>query len=190
MFSNPFRMRRLRLAGALSLACLTTLALVSPTAMAGSGGTGTTGTSDSSKTVRGSKAKLVHGKAIAPKSAPRRVKRVIDAANEIAKGKGYCSGGGYTSWTSPCYDCSSAVSYALHGGDLINHAEPPSGLKKWGKPRKGEWITVYANSGHAFMKVAGLRFDTADTKGDGPGWARHMGWERTQSYVKRHKGPF
>jgi hypothetical protein len=185
MFSKPFRMRRLRLAGAISLACLTTLAFVSPAAIGANGGTGTT---DTTPTVRGSKAKLRHGKAIAPKSAPGRVKRVIEAANDIAKGKDYCSGGGYSSWKSPCYDCSSAVSYALHGGDLIKHAKPPSGLMSWGKSKKGEWITVYANSGHAWMKVAGLRFDTADTKGAGPGWAEGMGWERSQSYVSRHKG--
>jgi hypothetical protein len=187
MLPNPFRMRRPQLAGATALACLGAFALVSPAAMAGSGGTGAT---DSSPTVKGHKAKLVHGKAVAPKSAPHRVKQVIDAANDIAKGKGYCSGGGYSSWKSPCYDCSSAVSYALHGGHLIKHAKPPSGLKTWGRPRKGEWITVYANSSHAFMKVAGLRFDTADTKGAGPGWAQGMGWERTQSHVKRHKGAF
>lgn len=185
MLNNPFRMRRPRLAGAMALACLGTLALSSPAAMAGSGGTGTT---DSSPTVKGHKAKLVHGKAVAPKSAPHRVKQVIAAANEIAKGKGYCSGGGYSSWKSSCYDCSSAVSYALHGGHLIKHAKPPSGLKTWGRSRKGEWITVYANSGHAFMTVAGLRFDTADTKGAGPGWAKGMGWEKSQSHVKRHKG--
>jgi hypothetical protein len=185
MSSKPYRMRRLRVTGALSLACLTTLALVSPTALAGSGGTGVSGPSP---TVKGSEAKLVHGKAIAPESAPGRVKRVIEAANEIAKGHGYCSGGGYSSWKSPCYDCSSAVSYALHGGDLINRAKPPSGLMRWGKAKGGEWITVYANSGHAFMKVAGLRFDTADTEGAGPGWAQGMGWEKTQSNVSRHKG--
>ena len=186
MLNNSFSMRRAGLAGALSLTCLGAFTLAGP-AMAGSGGTGTT---DSSPTVKGHKAKLVHGKAVAPRSAPRRVKRVIDAANEIAKGKGYCSGGGYSSWKSPCYDCSSSVSYALHGGHLIKHAKPPSGLEAWGKSGKGEWITVYANSGHAFMKVAGLRFDTADTKGEGPGWASGMGWERTQSHVARHKGRF
>jgi hypothetical protein len=185
MHSNPIRMRSLRLAGALSLASLTTLALASPTALAGNGGTGTT---EPAPTVSGHKAKLVHGKAVAPKSAPGRVKRVIDAANEIAKHHGYCNGGGYDKWKSPCYDCSSAVSYALHGGDLIKRAKPPSGLMRWGKAKHGNWITVYANSGHAFMKVAGLRFDTADTKGAGPGWAKGMGWERTQSHVSRHKG--
>src|SRR3954471_9504107 len=187
MLPNLSRMRRPRLAGALAAACIGALVLTSPTAIASSGGTGT---SDSAPTVKGHKAKLVHGKAVAPRSAPGRVKRVIDAANHIAKGKGYCSGGGYSSWKSPCYDCSSAVSYALHGGGLIKQAKPPSGLMNWGRARKGQWITVYANSGHAFMKVAGLRFDTADTKGGGPGWADGMGWERTQSDVARHKGPF
>jgi hypothetical protein len=185
MDSNPFRMRRPRLAGALVLACLTALAFASPAALAGNGGTST---SEPAPTVKGGKAKLVHGKAVAPRSAPVRVKRVIEAANEIAKHHGYCSGGGYDRWKSPCYDCSSSVSYALHGGDLIKRAKPPSGLMRWGKAKKGTWITVYANSGHAFMKVAGLRFDTADTRGGGPGWAQGMGWERTQSQVSRHKG--
>ena len=183
MFSKPFRMDCLRLTGTLALACLATLALLSPAATASSGGIGTP-----SPTVKGSKAKLVHGKAVAPRSAPRRVKRVIEAANEIAKGHGYCVGGGYASWKSPCYDCSSAVSYALHGGHLIKRAKPPTSLMRWGRAQKGEWITVYANSGHAWMKVAGLRFDTADTRGAGPGWARGMGWEKSQSYATRHKG--
>jgi len=183
MFSNPSRLVRLGLSGALALACLTTPAILSPPAIAGSGGTTTP-----APTVEGSKAKLVHGKAIAPKSAPGRVKRVIDAANEIAKGHGYCNGGGYAHWKSPCYDCSSAVSFALHGGDLINRAKPPTGLMRWGRHGRGRWITVYANSGHAFMTVAGLRFDTADTRGSGPGWARGMGWERSQAHVARHKG--
>ena len=44
---------------------------------------------------RAGKARLVHGKAIAPSDAPRRVVRVIDAANRIAKGKHYCYGGGH-----------------------------------------------------------------------------------------------
>jgi hypothetical protein len=187
MFSNPFRMQFLRPAGALALACLLALAILSPAATASSGGTGTSGSSDSTG-VKGSKAKLVHGKAIAPRSAPGRVKDVIDAANKIAKGHGYCNGGGYDNWKSPCYDCSSAVSFALHGGNLINRAKPPTSLMRWGRSGHGKWITVYANSGHAFMKIAGLRFDTADTKGAGPGWARGMGWERTQSQVSRHKG--
>ena len=185
MSSKPLRMRRPRWV-CVSVVCVTALAASSPVAIASSGGTST---SDSSPTVSGDKAKLVNGKAVAPKSAPGRVKRVIDAANEIAKGHGYCSGGGYDQWKSPCYDCSSAVSYALHGGDLINRAKPPSGLMRWGQHGTGEWITVYANSGHAFMVVAGLRFDTGwNNAGRGPRWSDEM--RSADGYVVRHPRGF
>ena len=46
-----------------------------------------------------------------------------------------------------------------------------SGLMRWGHGGHGQWITVYANSGHAFMKVAGLRFDTSMTAGEAPAGA-------------------
>ena len=185
MSSNRIRMLRVRLAGALLLACLTTLALLSTPATAGNGGTGQPG-----PTVKGSKAKLRHGLAVAPESAPRRIKQVIAAANKIAKGHGYCNGGGYSRWKSPCYDCASSVSYALHGGGLIKQAMPPTSLQSWAKHGRGKWISVYANSGHAWMTIAGLRFDTADTRGAGPGWAKGMGWESSQSYATRHRPRF
>ena len=100
--------------------------------------------------------------------------RVIAAANGIAKHKDYCYGGGYASFKSSCYDCSGSVSYALHGGRLLSRPMDSSGLERWGHGSKGRWITVYANSGHAFMKVAGLRFDTSMTSGEGPGWSKQM----------------
>jgi hypothetical protein len=118
------------------------------------------------------------------------VQKAIAAANRINH-LPYKWGGGHSSWElDKGYDCSGSVSYMLHGAKKRMLASPlPSGpLAKWGEAGEGEWITVYANSGHAFMKVAGLRFDTADTKGAGPGWAEGMGWERTQSDVARHKG--
>lgn len=188
MSSNPCRMPRLRLAAALLLFCLVMLAVSSTAATAGNGGLRTP--APPAPTVKGSKAKLVHGLALAPESAPWRVKRVIEAANKIAKGHGYCNGGGYARWRSPCYDCSSAVSFALHGGGLIRRAMPPTSLQGWGRAGRGKWISVYANSGHAFMTIAGLRFDTADTPGNGPGWAQGMGWERSQAHVTRHKRGF
>jgi hypothetical protein len=188
MFSNGLWMGRLRLAGTLSLTCVASLAISVANAGASSGGTGAP--APPAPTVAGAKAKLVNGFAKAPASAPQRVKDVIAAANRIAKGHGYCNGGGYAQWNSPCYDCSSSVSYALHGGHLIAQAMPPTSLEGWGRAGAGKWITVYANSGHAFMTVAGLRFDTADTRGAGPGWARGMGWEKTQHHVVRHKAAF
>ena len=44
----------------------------------------------------------------------------------------------------------------------------------WGKRRPGKWITVYANGGHAYAVIAGLRWDTSMTPGDGPGWPNQM----------------
>ena len=31
----------------------------------------------------------------------------------------------------------------------------------WGEPGKGKWVTIYANDGHVFLEVAGIRFDTS-----------------------------
>jgi hypothetical protein len=162
-------------------------ALPSSSAVAGSGGVGDGG-GGGHETTSGGKAKLSHGRAIPPSSAPERVKQVIYAANKIAKGKDYCYGGGHSSFKSKCYDCSGAVSFALHGGDLLHHPMDSNGLAKWASKGKGSWISVYGNSGHAFMTVAGLRFDTSDTKGAGPGWARNMGAENPGSFKVRHKG--
>jgi hypothetical protein len=176
--------RRRNLKAAIALAAA--LALVpASAASAGSGGTSTSGSGDC-----GADARLVDGKAQAPDCAPRRVKRVIRAANEIAKGKDYCYGGGHSDWKSSCYDCSGSVSYALHGGDFIDHPMDSSGFMHWAHRGKGNWITVYANSGHAFAVIAGLRFDTSDTRGAGPGWAKGMGAENPRDYRKRHKGRY
>ena len=152
-------------------------------AQAGDGGTDT-----SSSQARPGKARLVHGKAIPPSNAPARVVRVIDAANRIAKGTDYCYGGGHASFKSNCYDCSGAVSYALHGGRFLRRPLPSGDLMHWGRGHKGKWITVYSNPGHAYMTVAGLRFDTSMTKGNGPGWSRQM--RPGSDYRKRHKGRF
>ena len=178
--------RRPAVAGLTTLA-MAASALAATPALAGSGGTGTP--PPPPPTVAGAKAKLKNGYAIAPRKAPRRVKRVIAAANKIAKGHDYCLGGGHQSWKSSCYDCSGSVSYALHGGHLIASPVPSGSLEKWGRSGRGRWIAVYANGGHAFMTVAGLRFDTSDTPGNGPGWAKGMGYENPKSFVVRHKSP-
>jgi hypothetical protein len=136
--------------------------------------------------VPGDQAKLVNGKAIPPCDAPRRVERVIRAANEIAKGHPYCWGGGHGSFKSSCYDCSGAVSYALHGGGLLDSPLDSNGLARWGRNGRGEWITVFANSGHAYAKFAGLRFDTSMTPGAGPGWSDEG--RSARGFAKRHKG--
>ena len=119
------------------------------------------------------KARLVNGKAIAPASAPERVKQVIAWANRI-RNKPYRYGGGHASFFDTGYDCSGSVSFALRGGRFVSSPMPSTGYMSWGKPGPGKWITVYSNPGHAYMVVAGLRFDTSMTPGDGPGWSKSM----------------
>ena len=153
-------------------------------AQAGDGGTGPS----SSHQGRPGKAKLVNGQAIPPSNAPARVVGVIEAANKIAKGEGYCYGGGHASFKSKCYDCSGSVSYALHGGRFLRRPMDSSGLMSWGKRGKGKWITVFSNPGHAYLTVAGLRFDTSMTRGEGPGWSKEM--RSSSGYRKRHRGRF
>ncbi len=119
------------------------------------------------------KARLVNGKAIAPASAPPRVKAVIAAANRI-RNKPYRYGGGHARFEDSGYDCSGAVSYALRGGRFLSSPLPSSGFYGWGKSGVGKWITVYTNPGHAYMVVAGLRFDTSMTPGNGPGWSASL----------------
>ena len=170
--------------GALAVLVMLPVAL----AQAGDGGTGGAGGSSGAPQARAGKARLVHGKAVAPSNAPRRVVRVIAAANRIAKHKPYCYGGGHGSFKSSCYDCSGSVSYALHGGRLVRHPMDSSQLMRWGHGNHGRWITVFANAGHAYMKVAGLRFDTSMTSGAGPGWSKEMVSGR--GYSKRHKSRF
>jgi hypothetical protein len=105
----------------------------------------------------------VDGRVIAPASAPRRVKRVIEAANRLVE-KPYIYGGGHKPFSSLLdrgYDCSGAVSYALYGGRFLRSPLPSGDLMSWGEEGPGEWITVYAHGGHAYVVVAGLRFDTS-----------------------------
>jgi cell wall-associated NlpC family hydrolase len=116
-------------------------------------------------------ATLVDGEAIPPPDAPPAVKRVIAAANEIDKTP-YIWGGGHASFTAKGYDCSGAVSYALHGANFLPYTQVSGQLAHYGEPGPGRWITIYANTEHVFMIVAGLRFDTRnDPEGTtGPRW--------------------
>lgn len=124
------------------------------------------------------------GTASAPADAPQAVKDVIAAGNAIID-LPYLWGGGHGSFESSGYDCSGAVSYALNGGGLISSPLDSTGLTTWGEPGEGNWITVYGNSGHAFMYVAGIRLDTSDTGGTGPSWHSDLRSD-TGSFTARH----
>jgi cell wall-associated NlpC family hydrolase len=153
----------------------------------GMGGEGTTPPTTGQTTV-GPKAKLKDGFAIAPASAPNKVKRAIDAANQIVKGKPYCMGGGHGRRRDTCYDCSGSVSYALTGAGLLDASMPSGSFMNWEKGGKGAWITTYANEGHIYAVIAGLRLDTSMTTGDGPGWSKQM--RSSSGYVARHPAGF
>jgi peptidoglycan hydrolase-like protein with peptidoglycan-binding domain len=121
------------------------------------------------------------GLAVAPSDAPAAVKGVIAAGNRIAT-KPYIYGGGHGTWNDNGYDCSGSVSYALHGGGLLNTQLDSSQFMSWSATGNGRWITIYGNAGHAFMVVAGLRFDTS---GAAPSrWQTDM--RSSSGYVARH----
>jgi Putative peptidoglycan binding domain len=128
------------------------------------------------------------GQAIAPADAPPEVQGVIAAANRIA-GMPYKYGGGHGRWEDSGYDCSGSESYALHGGGFVDTQLTSSDYETWGKAGKGAWITSYANSGHSFLVVAGLRFDTGwNNSGNGPRWSTEM--RPSDGYVVRHPDGF
>jgi cell wall-associated NlpC family hydrolase len=132
------------------------------------------------------KAMLVNGRAIPPVDAPAAVKKVIAAANKI-RSKPYVYGGGHARWWDAGYDCSGAVSFALHGGDLLATPMPSGSLAGWGAPGKGRWITVYANGGHAYAVIAGLRWDTAGNRsGTGPRWHKSLRAAASGPFTARH----
>lgn len=99
------------------------------------------------------------------------VKAVIAAANHI-RHRPDVWGGGHAGWDARGYDCSGAISYALHGAGLLDVTMVSGQLRYWGNGGIGRWITVYASDRHVFMVVAGLRFDTRDDEPgvNGPRW--------------------
>jgi peptidoglycan hydrolase-like protein with peptidoglycan-binding domain len=118
----------------------------------------------------GDKAKLgADGLAIAPANAPDAVKQIIAAGNRIAKTP-YIYGGGHGKWDDKGYDCSGSVSYALHGAGFLEQALVSGDFPDWGTAGPGQWITIYGNSGHVYMVVAGLRYDTSGAKQTGSRW--------------------
>jgi len=121
--------------------------------------------------------------AVAPKSAPPPVKAMVKAANRITR-KPYKWGGGHVRWSDSGYDCSGAVSYVLHAAGLVDGPYVSGGLAKWGLGGRGRWVHVYANSGHVFMVIAGLRFDTSGAGESGPRWRAEPRF--TKGFKLRH----
>ncbi len=144
---------------------------------------------------------LADGSATAPASAPRAVKLAIAAANQIrvkpysVYGDGHPVHYGPLTQSWPAYDCSGSVSYTLYRAGLHSvNADVSGSLESWGDPGPGRWITVYANSAHTWVVIAGLAFDTADyggpnlPGGSGPRWRQNPTGNLADglSYVVRH----
>ncbi len=111
------------------------------------------------------------------------ISEMINAADSIAT-LPYIWGGGHGSWVSPGYDCSGSVSYVLHAAGLISIPEDSSGLMSYGAPGPGQYITINANPGHAWMTIDGRRFDTVALSEGGSRWGNGGG--EFAGFVVRH----
>jgi cell wall-associated NlpC family hydrolase len=114
------------------------------------------------------------GLAVIPDTAPPKLVALMHAANDVAR-KPYVYGGGHGRnagevWADSAYDCSGSVSYALAAAGYLKGPETSGTLMSFGKSGPGRWVTIYANAGHAFMVVAGLRFDTSGRQITGTRW--------------------
>jgi len=132
----------------------------------------------------GATALLTHdGLAVAPLDAPPAVQAVIQAGNQIAR-LPYRYGGGHATWIDTAYDCSASISFAFAAAGLVSAPMVSGDLARWGDPGPGKWITVYANGGHTFMFVAGLRFDTGGLSATGSRWQAST--RSTAGFAVRH----
>lgn len=123
------------------------------------------------------------GFAQAPADAPEAVRLVIAAGNAIS-GLPYSYGGGHASFQAAAYDCSGSVSYALAAAGLVSSPLDSTSFESWGEPGPGTYITVYANAGHAYMYVAGWRFDTSALSSGGTRWTQST--RSNDGFVARH----
>jgi peptidoglycan hydrolase-like protein with peptidoglycan-binding domain len=121
--------------------------------------------------------------ATAPPGAPTQVVAAVAAANAITD-RPYRYGGGHGDFEDRAYDCSGAVSYVLHGAGLLRTPRASTGLERFGVPGRGAWISVFANGGHAYLVIAGLRFDTSGRGEEGPRWRPRP--RSGRAYTVRH----
>jgi hypothetical protein len=126
---------------------------------------------------------LPNGIAVPPLEAPDAVRRMIEAGNVIARSP-YVWGGGHGKWIDRGYDCSGSVSFVLAAAGYLSGPLDSGHLAQWGDAGPGKWVTIYANSGHVFMEVAGIRFDTVARAVTGSRWAN--GGRSTAGFTVRH----
>ncbi len=126
-----------------------------------------------------------NGLAVAPIDAPPAVQVVIAAGNQIAH-LPYIYGGGHVTYEDTGYDCSGSISFVFDAAHLLSGSVVSGQLENWGDPGPGKWITVFANAGHTFMYVAGVRFDTVALAETGSRWSDRPADENLSTFVVRH----
>jgi cell wall-associated NlpC family hydrolase len=126
---------------------------------------------------------LGNGVAVPPLDAPEEVKQIIEAGNVIARTP-YLWGGGHGKWLDKGYDCSGSVSFALAAAGLLNGPLASGPLMSWGEPGPGKWVTIYSSPGHVYMYVAGVRFDTSNSRVTGSRWSNTV--RSNAGFVARH----
>lgn len=121
--------------------------------------------------------------ALVPAAAPAPVRDAILAANKLVN-LPYRYGGGHGSFEDSGYDCSGSVSFALHGAGLLDAPLDSTGLTAFGADGPGQWMTTYANAGHAYVVIAGMRLDTSGSGEEGPRWRPES--RPADGYIVRH----
>jgi peptidoglycan hydrolase-like protein with peptidoglycan-binding domain len=125
-----------------------------------------------------------NGTASPPANAPTTIKKLFAAANKIAN-MPYVYGGGHATWNDSGYDCSGSLSYALHGAGLLSAPMDSTEFESWGRSGPGHWISIWSNSGHTYMYVAGLRYDTsAQSSTGGSRWTTQS--RSNNGFVETH----
>ncbi|MDX6697954.1 MAG: peptidoglycan DL-endopeptidase RipB [Solirubrobacteraceae bacterium] len=133
--------------------------------------------------VPGARARLnSDGTATAPAGAPEVVKQMIAAANAIARTP-YIWGGGHARVFDRGYDCSGSLSFAFIHAGLLN-SPIANGWRLMGDAGPGKWVTVFSSTGHVWMIVAGLRYDTSALHIAGSRWTDQG--RSTAGFVQRH----
>jgi hypothetical protein len=129
------------------------------------------------------------GLAIPPSNAPWQVQEMILAGNQIAH-LPYRFGGGHGTFQDTAYDCSGSLSYVFAAAGLLNTTVVSGQLMTMGLPGPGKWVTIYANQGHTFAIIAGLRFDTVALAETGSRWSNRPPDEPDlASFAIRHPLP-
>jgi hypothetical protein len=138
----------------------------------------------------GSKIRLEGRLAIAPSGVPSIIRTAIAAGNRL-QDKFYKWGGGRSQLEDNGYDCSGSVSYVLIKAGLLRSPLTSGTFMKYGEAGRGQWITIYAKSGHVFMTLCGLRLDTGGHAGKGESGPRWCPNSRDNSgFVMRHPPGF